>query len=127
MLQRGTILIVGASILILGVIGGVVVYGSTQPTKIERTIACVKKLGYSTSVSYDDGREPFDYPEGTIVLDDGTWQARPPSYQVTALLPGGVVATVTVPDDGGTSRTAFSHGVPHTAGQRAAVSACANA
>ena len=123
MLRR--LLLVFSALGLIGLIGLAVWYDS-QPSRVERLVACVQKLGYSTNVYHDGGREQFDYPEGTIVLDDGTYQARPPANQIIASLPGGDVATVSVPDGGGTSRTEFSRSVPRTAGQRAAVADCAN-
>jgi hypothetical protein len=112
----------------LGLIGLAVWYDSQppQPTRVERIVACFEKLRYSTSVYYDDGREPFDYPEGTIVLDDGTWQARPPSNQVNVGIPNGHTAVINVPDDGGRSHM-VDDGSPLKAGERTAVAGCAQA
>ena len=109
---------------VLGFVGFISVglwYDSTHPSRVERVVACFEKLGYSTNVVHDDGREP-NY------LFGGEAQVRTASNQVTALLPGGLVATITVLDGDGMSRntTTFSHGVPRTASRRAAVADCAN-
>ena len=102
----------------------------TQPNRVKPVVACLQKLGYSTSVYHDDGREPLVGPDSDpdikVLFGDATRQARPPSNQVSASLPSGVVVNVTVPDGGGTSRTEFSYGVPRTARQRAALADCAN-
>jgi hypothetical protein len=116
-------LVLGALIVALVVIGLGGWYVSSQPSRVERIVACFQKLGYSTSVVHDDGIAQATYPEGTTVLDDGTYQARPPGNFVTALLPGGVAAIVGVPDSGDTSSTRYN-GVP-SASLRASVADCA--
>ena len=34
----------------------------TQPNRVKPVVACLQKLGYSTSVYHDDGREPLVGP-----------------------------------------------------------------
>ena len=121
-------LLVFSALGLVGLIGLTIWYDSTHPSRVERMVACFEKLGYSTSAFHDDGIEALTGQDPDImVLFGGSMQVRPPSTQVSASLPGGGLVTVTVPDGGGTSRTAFSHGVPpRSAGQRAAVANCAN-
>ena len=131
-MQRGTVLFVAASILAVGVIGGGVFYGTTQPTqptqptRIERTMACIDRLGYAAYTYHDDGRERFHYPEGTLVLDDGTYQARPPADIVIVTIPGGKVGEIRVPDHGDPAAQIVDHGTPLNPDERAAVAACAD-
>ena len=82
----------------------------------QAVVACLQKLGYSTSVYHDDGREPSLF---------GTFQARPPSDDVTVTLSNGNVAGVTVPDDSGPVGI-FDFRDQLKAAERAAISDCAN-
>lgn len=128
-MQRGTVLFVAASILIVGVIGGGVFYASTQPTRMERIVACVDRLGGTPSVYHDDGIETTPYPEGTIVLSGPPFEARhvrPAANHVRVTLHNGHSADIAVPDDGGGSRIAYEGHRP-TAGERAAIAVCASA
>ena len=131
MLQR--LLVVFSALALVG--GLAIWYDSTQPSRVERVVACIEKLGYSTSVYHDDGREPLVDPDSDqdpdimVLFGDATRQVRPPSTQVrVALLPEGFAETVTVWDAGGRASTEFN-GLQPTAGQRAAITAitdCAN-
>ena len=48
MLRRNIVLV--APIVAVAIFVGIVVwYSSTQPSRVERIVACVEKLGYSTS------------------------------------------------------------------------------
>jgi len=63
---------------------------------VAQIIACLTKLGYSTSVSHDGGTERqcfFDLCK--------TVQVRPATTEIIASVPGGLVLTVDVPDAGG--------------------------
>jgi len=122
MSQRRIVLFVGASILLFGVIGGGMFYVSTEPSRIERIVGCVQKLGYDTSVFHDDGRELLD--PGLTGFPVGEVQVRPPSNQLTVIFHDGNLAVATIPDNGGASKIAVSSG-PLKAGERVAVTDCA--
>ena len=113
MLRR--LLLVFSALALVGLIG-LTVWHYSQPSRVERIVACFEKVGYSTSVYHDDGREASLF---------GTFQARPPSNDLTVTLSNGNVAEVNVPDD---SRPVgiVDFGDQLKAGERAAISDCAN-
>lgn len=100
-------------------------YVSTQPSRIERTVACVEGLGYSAYSYHDDGVEQLTGQDPDImVLFGGTYQARPPATHVIVHIPGGKYEDMTVPDNGGSPQIA-DRGTPTKAAERAAVVGCA--
>jgi hypothetical protein len=124
-MQRATVLFVAASILMVGVIGGVAFWVTTQPTpptRLERTMACIDRLGYSAYTSHDDGKESESMPEFGLA---GDVQVRPPSDHVIVKIPGGKVEDMTISDDS-VHPEIIDHGDPPKAAERAAIAACAN-
>ena len=123
MSQRRIVVFMGASILVFGVIGGVVFYGSTKPSRIDRTVACIHGLGYSAYSYHDDGVERVTDPDIALLAGD-SMQVRPASDHVIIKVRSGGVAEMTVPEDGGQSEI-VDHGDPLNAGERAALAGCA--
>ena len=100
-------------------------YSSTQPSRMERIVACVDKLGYPAYSYHDDGVEQLTGQDPDImVLFGGTYQARPPASHVIVHIPGGKYEDMTVPDNGDSPQIA-DRGNPTKAAERAAVVGCA--
>jgi hypothetical protein len=121
------LLLVSSALALVGFSGIGFWYVSTQPTQpsgVERVVACIQKLGYSAYSHHDDGVEPLTGQDPDImVLLGGEYQARPPSDHVIVNHRYGT-ADVTVPDND-VPLEIVDHGDPLTAGERVAVAGCA--
>jgi hypothetical protein len=99
-------------------------YSSTQPSRVERIVACIDRLGYSAYSYHDDGLEPLTGQDPDImVLLGGSVPVRPPSDHVIVSHRYGT-ADITVPDND-VPLQIVDHGDPLKAGERAAVAGCA--
>ena len=126
---RRTLVCAALVVPLVAVIGIGTWFSSTQPTqpsRVERVVACIQKLGYSAYSHYDDGVAPLTEQDPDImVLLGGTYQAHPPSDHVIVNHRYGT-ADVTVPDND-VPLQIVDHGDPLKAGERAAIAGCARA
>jgi hypothetical protein len=100
--------------IVASVVGGVC-YRSTQPSKAERIAACLERLGTSTAIYHDDGREQQQTvpenanPDVKLLFHDHTVtvQVRPPRSIITTWFPNGAVAAVTILDRNGSAIVSY--------------------
>jgi ABC-type amino acid transport substrate-binding protein len=112
-----------SALVLVGLIGAAIWYDSTQPSRVERIVACVDGLGYSAYWYHDDGVEPLTGQDPDIlVLLGGSMQVRPPSDHVIVNHRYGT-ADVTVPSKN-VALTVVDNGDPLKSGERAAIIAC---